>query len=104
MQEAGSIKFNVFPFYTTFNYYSLYNDPVLIDLSTFDFNLTKIADDGTPVVYMKLPMIRSWNFTFDYDYKMFGIHFGGNMKIESKGINAICAVVLKATDRGFLFP
>ncbi len=77
---------------------------MLIDLSTFAFNFTHMAVDSTPVVFMKLPMIRSWNFTFDYDYKMFGVSFGGNMKIESKGINAVCTVGLQSTNRGFLYP
>jgi len=84
------IRFNIFPFYTRFYYKNLYNDPVSIDLSTFEFNIAHKADDGAHVVYMKLPMINSWNFIFDYEYKIFGISFGGNMKIETKGINAEC--------------
>ena len=67
------------------------------------FNLTK-SYDNVPVVYMRLPLIRSWNYTFNYNYKWLGIVHIGQMKITAVGVEALCAVEFLATDKGYLYP
>lgn len=73
-------------------------------MSTFAFNFTETEKDKKPVLMLRLPLIKSWNYTFHYSYKMFGLDYGGDIKICTSGFEATAAVELLATSKGYIYP
>lgn len=51
-----------------------------------------------------MPLIKSWNCTFDYAYKFLWIDFGSNARIELANVNLIAAATMKATSSGHMYP
>lgn len=68
LPELGTYKVKLFPFYTDFHWYNLRTDPFLIDIEEFSFNFTQMKKSKEDVVYFRIPMIKSWNIYFDYDF------------------------------------
>lgn len=102
--SEGSIDMRFFPFFLEFNYSNMKKDELLIDMNEFTFNFTHEATDLEPVVYFKMPMIKSWNCTFDYSYKIWGIPFHDTMRMEARNVTFLTALKLGATSNGYLYP
>ena len=103
LPELGTYKVKLFPFYTDFHWYNLRTDPFLIDIEEFSFNFTQMKKSKEDVVYFRIPMIKSWNVYFDYDFTYI-FHQSGSMSLTFHDLDAVVAVKLKATEHGHLYP
>ena len=74
LKKKGMYPIRSFPVYTDFYYNNLVYDPFKIDLSNAALNFTHMAIDDKAVVYMELPVVRSWRVMFDYYYKILFSH------------------------------
>ena len=99
-KESGMIDVDLFPLLVDFYYKNLEHDPISLDMKQFLFQFTHMAADDTPVIYLRLPMIRKWAYMFQYAFTWLGIPFGGDMKVEANGVDALMTVSLKSTDHG----
>ena len=103
IKKEGTVPIRSFPAYFDFNYYDLVYDPFKIDISNAALNFTHMAVDEKAVVYMELPVVRSWRVMFDYYYKYLFAH-SGKMEIDFYDTQAIVTSELKATTDGHLYP
>lgn len=62
-----------------------------------------MASDMEPVVYIRIPLIESWNLTFDYDFKYI-FKSAGRMSLTFKNVTALMATTVQATTTGHAFP
>lgn len=97
------IPIRAFPLFTDFHYYDLVYDPFKLDLDRAALNFTHMAVDGKPVVYLELPVVKSWRIMFDYYYKYLFGH-SGTMEIDFFDTKAIFTTELKATTDGHIYP
>ena len=103
IKKEGVQSINAFPVITDFYYHDLIYDPFKLDLTNACLNFTNMAVDEKAVVYMELPMIKSWKVQFDYWYKyMFMSHYG-KMEIDLIDTFAVVTTELKATTDGHLY-
>ena len=101
--ETGLYKLKFFPFYINFHWFNLRTDPVLVDVNKFAFNFTQMRRDDEDVVYFRVPVVKSWQVYFDYDF-WYIFHFVGSMSVEFHNLDALISLKLKATDQGHLYP
>lgn len=80
--EEGKYEVRSFPVYTDFYYYDMVYDPFKIDISKAALNFTHMAIDEKAVVYMELPVIKSWKVMFEYYYKLLFMGHRGKMEID----------------------
>ena len=103
LKKNGMIPIRAFPLFTDFHYYDLVYDPFKLDLDRAALNFTHMAIDGKPVVYLELPVVKSWRIMFDYYYKYLFGH-SGTMEIDFFDTKAIFTTELKATTDGHIYP
>jgi len=105
-KKNGEFHLNVFPLNFDFKYDNLEHDRIQLDLNQFHFDFIHSPKDGTPVVYMQLPMVDSFGYRFDYEWKaMAGILGGkGHMHLKEHYSIGIATVHLGATEKGHLYP
>ena len=103
-EKTGMIEFDYFPFFIDFYYDNLKHDPIQIDMSTFMFNFTHMAVDEQQVVYLNMPFIEDWSYTFNYAFSFLGFPFKGVMNLEFANISMLGTVAMHATDRGLAYP
>ena len=103
IKKEGKVPVRSFPAYLDFYYYDLVYDPFKIDISNAAMNFTHMAIDEKAVVYMELPVVKSWRVMFDYYYKYLFKH-SGKMEIDFYDTQAIVTSELKATTDGHLYP
>lgn len=101
--REGKQEINAFPIYTDFYYNDLVYDPFKLDITSAALNFTHMAVDGDAVIYLEMPLIKSWKIMFDYYYKYLFMSHRGKMEIDLINTQAIVTTELKATTDGHLF-
>lgn len=103
LSKDGMVPIRSFPAFIDFYYYDLVYDPFKLDINRAALNFTHMAVDGKAVVYMELPVVKSWRIMFDYYYKYLFGH-SGTMEIDFYDTQAIVTSELRATTDGHLYP
>lgn len=80
--REGKQEINAFPIYTDFYYNDLVYDPFKLDITSAALNFTHMAVDGDAVIYLEMPLIKSWKIMFDYYYKFLFMSHRGSMEID----------------------
>lgn len=101
--RRGMVEVNSFPIYTDFHYSDLEYEPFKLDIKKAALNYTHMVIDDAPVVYVELPGLKHWAFSFHYIFKYMWWH-EGDIEIEANNLSAIVTSGLKATSDGHLFP
>jgi hypothetical protein len=100
------MSLNVFPIKFDFHYNNLEHDRIKFDLSKFHFDFTNSPKDGTPIIFIEMPMIDYFGYRFDYSWTAFSglLHGKGVMHLNETKSSALATVHLSATDKGHLYP
>jgi len=61
---------NFYPIIFDLHYFNLTHSPIQIDLSEFALNYTRMEIDGSQVIFMQLPLIKLWSFSFSHNCKL----------------------------------
>lgn len=105
-KKDGKISLNVFPIKFDFYYDNLHHDRIKFDLTKFHFDFTTSPDDGTPIIFVELPMVDYFGYRFDYRWSAFGgiLNGKGLMHLNETSSNGLATISLTATEKGHLYP
>jgi hypothetical protein len=84
--KSGQYTLNVFPLKLDFFYDNLQHDRLKFDLTKFHFDFTTSPQDGTPVIFIELPMVDYFGYRFDYRWQAMGglFHGDGHMHFSER--------------------
>lgn len=104
LKDHNAWGINWWPLVLRFSYEHLQHAPIQIDMQNFTFNYTHMSSDGTPVVFMEIPLIKDWSYEMDYKMQLGLLPLGGHMSINVSNAIALATVEMKAKSDGVLYP